>query len=106
MTSRSARRAVNEPRVSAAEIESENILQALGDLKMYRWRYIWEHEDVQHIGPTAQDFHATFGLGRDDRFIEFIDGFGVALISCQALRNTVAQLERRIEELESTNPAR
>ncbi len=37
------------------------------------------------LGPTAQDFHATFGLGSSDRTIQPVDANGVLMLSIQAL---------------------
>lgn len=48
----------------------------------------WEYKlaaGVPHIGPMAQDFHATFGLGGDDKTIGTIDEAGVALAAIQGL---------------------
>ena len=55
----------------------------------------------------AQDFHAAFGVGPDDRHIATVDADGVALAAIQALHRMVedqrAELERlraRLGELE------
>jgi predicted RNase H-like nuclease (RuvC/YqgF family) len=41
---------------------------------------------VRHLGPTAQDFHAAFGLGgADNTHIATVDADGVALAAAQAL---------------------
>ena len=60
-----------------------------------------------HVGPMAQDFHAAFGLGSDDKGIATVDADGVALAAIQGLnqklettqRENVA-LKERIEKLE------
>jgi hypothetical protein len=38
-----------------------------------------------HLGPVAQDFHADFGVGLDDRSICTLDADGVALAAIQGL---------------------
>jgi hypothetical protein len=48
----------------------------------------------------AQDFHAAFGLGTDDRHIATVDGDGVALAAIQGLNQ---KLEERTQKLESEN---
>ena len=53
----------------------------------------------------AQDFHASFGLGNDDRTYHSIDAHGVALAAIQALERVVKQQEQRIERLERENRA-
>jgi len=39
---------------------------------------------VLHLGPVAQDFHAAFGLGADDKHIATVDADGVALAPSRA----------------------
>jgi len=57
----------------------------------------------------AQDFHAVFGVGEDDRHISTIDADGVALAAIQGLYQLmqekdaqIAALEARIAVLEHT----
>ena len=52
---------------------------------------------------AAQDFHASFGLGDDERSYHSIDAHGVALAAIQALERVVSQQEQRIEKLERDN---
>jgi hypothetical protein len=63
---------------------SARILDGLASLPIHRWSYK-SQEDVTHIGPTAQDFHAAFGLGGDPTRIASVDADGVAFASIQAL---------------------
>ena len=51
----------------------------------------------------AQDFHASFGLGNDDRTYNSVDAHGVALAAIQALERMVAAQEKRIQALEREN---
>ena len=51
----------------------------------------------------AQDFHASFGLGSDDRTYNSVDAHGVALAAIQALERMVTAQEQRIEKLEREN---
>jgi len=59
---------------------------------------------VRHIGPTAQDFHAAFKLGEDDRHIANVDEGGVALAAIQGLTEIVREqqsaLKVRVAELD------
>ncbi len=48
----------------------------------------------------AQDFYSTFGVGEDNRHINMVDAFGVALASIQALYEMVQERDARIEALE------
>jgi hypothetical protein len=49
------------------------------------WNYKAQDAAIRHVGPTAQDFHAAFGLGEDPKRISTIDADGVALRAIQAL---------------------
>jgi len=62
---------------------------------------------VRHIGPVAEDFHESFGLGTDVESIGTVDADGVALAAIQGLytlakeqQAVIAQQQRRIEALE------
>ena len=44
------------------------------------WKYDSEVSGARHMGPMAQDFHAGFGLGDDDRHVTDIDESGVAMV--------------------------
>ena len=55
--------------------------------------------DVDHYGPTAQDFHAAFGLGDDDdTLIGTQDADGVALAAIQGL-NTKFEAELKARDV-------
>jgi hypothetical protein len=41
------------------------------------------------MGAVAQDFHAAFGVGPDDKHIAPLDGNGVALAAIQGLNELV-----------------
>lgn len=60
--------------------------------------YYKDGDGQRYIGPIAQDFHAAFGLGDDDKTIRMSDLDGVALASIQALA-------RRVQHLEHENAA-
>jgi len=77
-----------------APIDGAAVLDAVARLRLASWNYKAEGEDVRHVGPTAQDFRAAFGLGADDRSITTVDTAGVALAAIQ-------ELERRTREVEA-----
>ena len=79
------------------------ILKKVSELRISMWTYLEEPSSVRHLGPMAQDFHASFGLGDDDRTYHSIDAHGVALAAIQALERVVSQQEQRIEKLEREN---
>ena len=72
---------------------SQDILAKIVNLEVLEWSYI-DAPNQRHIGPMAQDFHAAFGLGRDNKHIATLDTSGVALLGIKAL----AEEDQRIAE--------
>ena len=60
---------------------------------------------ARHLGPMAQDFFSTFGLGRGETTIDAIDADGVAMASIQALRARSEGALARVAALETENDA-
>ena len=93
-------------------VDAEDVLLRVTALPVESWRYRGEAGDVRHLGPTAQDFHAAFGLGPDTTSIGLLDIDGVNLLAIQALaertealarkQRDVDALQRRIDHLEAT----
>lgn len=69
------------------------VLDALRDLDVSRWVYD-ARPGVEHVGPTAEDFAAAFGLGGTDG-IAAVDADGVAMAALQALADENADLAAR-----------
>jgi len=95
------------------EINSAQILKKVAALPVRSWRFTNEADNIRHLGPTAQDFSATFGLGSDEKRIGIADEGGVALAAIQGLNakleeevraknERIRSLEKRLEELERT----
>jgi len=87
-------------------VDGEEILDKIDQLKISQWNYKNESDEVTHIGPTAQDFKATFGVGENDKSISTIDPSGIALVAVkelrkenQELKSQVAELKKMVEEL-------
>ena len=83
--------------------DTAEILKKVSELPISHWTYTNEPTDVRHLGPMAQDFRASFGLGSDDRTYHPVDAHGVALAAIQALERVVAEQGKRIERLEREN---
>lgn len=83
-----------------ASVDSRQVLERLVSLPISTWSYKTEAGDVRHIGPMAQDFMATFGVGSSDRTILQVDADGVSFAAIQALHSRLERLERRNAELE------
>jgi hypothetical protein len=58
---------------------------------------------VRHIGPTAQDFYAAFGVGEDNTHISTVDADGVALAAIQGLYRIVQEKDAEIAALKAEN---
>jgi len=86
-----------------APADTDAILKKVSALPISTWSYTNEPSEVRHLGPMAQDFRASFGLGNDDRTYNSVDAHGVALAAIQALERVVAEQEKRIERLEREN---
>ena len=82
-----------------APVNSRELLDRLAQLPIQTWNYKSQRESVRHIGPMAQDFHAAFAVGEDDRHIATVDEAGVALAAIQRLIQKVEQKETEITEL-------
>jgi hypothetical protein len=74
------------------------VLSAVAALPITQWSYKTEH-GVRHVGPMAQDFHAAFGLGEDDKHITTVDEEGVALAAIQGLNQKLKEKDGEIQEL-------
>jgi hypothetical protein len=89
-------------------ISAREVLAKVIALPISEWQYKGgqARDGVsRHLGPMAQDFYASFGLGDDDRTFHSVDAHGVALAAIQALERVVTQQEQRIERLERENRA-
>jgi hypothetical protein len=51
------------------------------------------------MGPMAQDFHAAFGLGNNDKTIGTLDAAGVAFAAIQGLHEVVQEKDAEISSL-------
>lgn len=87
-------------------VDGEALLEKIDNLPISQWNYKVESDDVTHIGPTAQDFKAAFGVGANDKTISTIDPSGIALAAIKQLskendelKSQVAELKKMVEEL-------
>lgn len=81
-------------------IDPQQVLAKVATLPITKWRYKSE-EGQYHLGPVAQDFHSTFGLGAGDRHIATVDESGVALAAIQGLHRLIQEKDSRIASLEA-----
>jgi hypothetical protein len=81
-------------------VDGRLILHQLSLIPITRWNLKSQDPSIWHLGPTAQDFYAAFGLGEDDRYITGSDADGIALVSIQSLYQMSLEKDRQIEELQ------
>jgi trimeric autotransporter adhesin len=85
------------------EVDYRAVLGTLSRVPIKRWSYLSQTPDIEHVGPTAQDFHAAFGLGETNTRISTIDPSGIALAAVKGLHQVVQEQEKRIAELKQKN---
>jgi hypothetical protein len=78
-------------------VNAREVLEKVTQLPITKWEYKTQ-SGATHMGPMAQDFHAAFSLGHDERHITTVDEDGVALAAIQGLN---AKLEEKLAEKES-----
>ncbi len=84
----------------------KDILQRLMAMPLFSWNFKGADPAIRSLGPTAQDFYAAFGLGRNDKSIANVNLEGVALAAIQGLNakveeqaSTIGEQQREIAEL-------
>jgi len=82
------------------DLDGEDVLGKLARMPVREWSYKAQGGTIRHVGPTAQDFRAAFGLGDDPLGINTIDADGIALRAIQALEARTHEYEARIKALE------
>jgi hypothetical protein len=86
-----------------APVSPRDVLDKIAAMPISRWNFKGDAA-TPHVGPMAQDFHAAFGLGTDDKHIATVDADGVALAAIQGLNQKleaeVKSKDARINELE------
>ena len=95
-----------------APANAREILDKVTALPLATWNYKAQETSIRHIGPTAQDFHAAFAVGENERTISTVDADGVALAAIQGLNQKledelktkdahIKSLEQRLQNLEN-----
>ena len=80
-------------------VDGQAVLERLATVPVATWNYKAQDASVRHMGPSAQDFYAAFGLGEDDQHIATVDADGVALAAIQALYDRSQTLETEAASL-------
>ncbi len=80
-------------------VDKRELLDRLAKVPITTWRYRTQDASIRHIGPVAQDFHAAFDVGKDDKRIATVDADGVALGAIQGLHELVKEKDAQIAAL-------
>ena len=83
------------------ELDGEEVLARLREVPVMTWNYKSQDPSIRHAGPTAQDFHAAFGLGESELLIATVDIDGISLAAVKALEARTTAQQERIEALEA-----
>ena len=81
-----------------APVDTQDVLRKVAALPLHTWTYTNESAGIRHLGPVAQDFHAAFGVGADDKHIATVDADGVALAAIQGLNRKMEEREAALRE--------
>jgi hypothetical protein len=81
------------------DVSGEDVLAKLARMPIQEWNYKAQDASIRHIGPTAQDFSAAFGVGDFPLRINTVDADGIALLAVKALETRTSDLRRENEEL-------
>ncbi len=84
-----------------AAINPREVLDKVAALPISQWQFKGD-DKVSHLGPMAQDFHAAFGLGQDDKHIATVDEEGVALAAIQGLHQVMQEKDAEIHDLKQS----
>jgi hypothetical protein len=68
-----------------------DVLDRVVTMPVGTWNYKAQPAAIRHMGPTAQDFKAAFGVGETDVGISTVDEGGVALAAIQGLNQKLIQ---------------
>lgn len=79
-----------------AEVDGRDILRRLAAMPLTSWNAIGDPTQ-RHIGPIAEDWWATFGLGPDDKHVGMTDLGGVALAAIKGLSEEVEARDARLQ---------
>ena len=79
-------------------VDRQDVLARLSTLPITKWRFKSDPEAMPHIGPTAEDFQAAFGLGQSGTSLNVADVNGVALAAIQALHAELQEQRKATTE--------
>lgn len=70
------------------EESPKGLLDKIANIRVDRWRY--KEDDAEHLGPYAEEFNSTFGVGqKHPRMINLVDAVGVTMAALKELNEKV-----------------
>lgn len=90
-------------KANVVPVDTQAILDSVAALPIATWNLVTQSPDIRHVGPMAQDFHAAFRVGSDERYIATVDADGVALAAIQGLAARDRVRESAIASLQARN---
>lgn len=82
-------------------VSAREVLAKVAAMPVQTWNYRTQEDSIRHIGPTAQDFKAAFGVGESETGITTVDADGVALAAIKGLVEELKERDKTIEELKA-----
>jgi len=77
-------------------VDCQDVLEKVVAMPLTTWNLKTQSPEIRHIGVMAQDFHAAFQVGENERCINTVDADGVALAAIQGLNEKLEEeLKRR-----------
>ena len=88
-------------KTAVVSVDPRAILAKIDRLPVGEWEY--KHAPQRrYFGPMAQDFHAAFGLGRDDKVINTLDADGVLFLSVKGLVQELKERDKAMAARDQT----
>jgi trimeric autotransporter adhesin len=81
-------------------VSGTDVLGKIRALPITTWNYTSEGAQVRHLGPMAEDFYQSFGLGVGNTSIGVQDLASVSLAGVKALEERTAQLQAKSAEVD------
>ena len=80
-------------------IDPKTVLDKFARLPIQEWSYKSDVRKLRHVGPTVEDFQASFGLGTEGQHIFPMDVQGVTMTAVQGLYQLVQEKDAEIAAL-------
>ena len=80
------------------EVNTQDILEKILELKITKWNYKSQDKHIYHIGPMAQDFYSAFNIGENNYSISTVDIDGVTFAGIKGLEETTRELSEKIKQ--------